>query len=310
MNRHALTAYLCSLPERVVRSASALAGGMARELGEVTLPARVRRTRLYQTLVDSTLRFLIEQVGQVEGAYGKQAELPKDFLVRRTAGNVLEVAGFVAFRASPVWVLAALADVSGAGRDLVADIAETLKKEGLLEPEQRFENVDQMLDGFERTAGRLAEAVNTPPLDVETLRREWTALRTEVGQIPRAMLPSPSLLRSEWQELKQEAAAQERSVFELSTIMPVSAIRRLPENVRWLSRAAGIGARRTGQVVAQGLLDHYRETLEEIRKTGYLRYWYREFRPYLVGAVEQFSPQRDSLTARLLARRRAGRKGG
>jgi hypothetical protein len=146
----------------------------------------------------------------------------------------------------------ALADVSGAGRYLVADIAETLKKEGLLEPDQCFENVDQMLDGFERTAGRLAEAVNTPPLDVETLRREWTALRAEAGQIPRALLPSPLVLRGEWQELKQEAAAQERTVFELSTIMAVSAIRRLPENVRWLSRAAGIGARRTRQVVAAG----------------------------------------------------------
>jgi hypothetical protein len=73
-----------------LRSVLALAGGMARDL------------------VDSPLRFLIEQVGQVEGAYVKEAELPKDFLVRRTAGNVLEVAGCVAFRALPGWVLARL----------------------------------------------------------------------------------------------------------------------------------------------------------------------------------------------------------
>ena len=33
------------------------------------LPDGVRRTRLYQNLVDTTLRFLIEQVGGVEGAY-------------------------------------------------------------------------------------------------------------------------------------------------------------------------------------------------------------------------------------------------
>ena len=69
-----LPAYLCSLPERVLRSVSALAGGLLREAGEVALPARVRRTRLYQSLVDSSLRFLIEQVGQV---FVEQAELRK-----------------------------------------------------------------------------------------------------------------------------------------------------------------------------------------------------------------------------------------
>src|SRR5215217_2537911 len=100
MDRSRLNAYVLSVPERVVRAISALAGGVLRETGEVVLPARLRRTKLYQSLVDSTLRFLIEQVGQVEGSYTKEEELPKDFLIRRTAGNVIEIAGIVAFRAS------------------------------------------------------------------------------------------------------------------------------------------------------------------------------------------------------------------
>src|SRR5436190_17961458 len=157
MERERWTAYVCSTPERVVRALSALAGGLLRETGKVALPARVRRTRLYDSLVDSTLRFLIEQVGGVEGAWANQDELPKDFLIRRTAGNALEIAGIVAFRASPAWVLAVLADISGAGRDLVGEIADALKKDGLLEPDRKFENVNELLDGLERTAGQLAE---------------------------------------------------------------------------------------------------------------------------------------------------------
>src|SRR6185436_11817286 len=163
--------YVLSIPERLVRALSALAGGALREIGEVGLPLRVRRTRLYRSLVDSTLRFLIEQVGRVDSAYAGEGELPKDFLVRRAAGNALEIAGLVAFRASPVWVLAVLADVSGAGRDLISEIAEALKKDGLLAPDRSFENVDQLLDGLERTAGQLVETVNTPPLDVASLRQ-------------------------------------------------------------------------------------------------------------------------------------------
>jgi hypothetical protein len=61
--------FIASLPERVVRSLSALAGGVLREAGEVTIPARLRRTRLYRALAGNTLQFLIEQVGQVEGTY-------------------------------------------------------------------------------------------------------------------------------------------------------------------------------------------------------------------------------------------------
>jgi hypothetical protein len=277
-----------------------------REVGEVALPIRVRRSRLYQSLVDSTLRFLIEQVGQVEGTYAAAGELPQDFLIRRTAGNILEVAGIVAFSASPVWVLAALADVTGAGRDLISEIGEALKKDGLLEPGRNFESVDQLLDGFERSAGRLAETVNTPPLDVATLRQEWNQFRDEVRKIPVGNLPSPGTIRGEWQELKQEAAAQDRSVLELSAAIAVSAIRKLPDNARWLSRAARTSARRTGEVLAGALLDHYRTTLAEIRETGYLRYWMREFRPYLAGALQQFSPKRSSVTERLLKRRSPG----
>ena len=79
--------YLVSLPERALRSAAALAAGLVRELGDVVLPAPLRRTKLYQNLVEGTLRFLIEQVGEVEGAYPPESRLADDFAVRRAAGN-------------------------------------------------------------------------------------------------------------------------------------------------------------------------------------------------------------------------------
>ena len=79
--------YLLSLPERVVRSASAIAAGLVREIGDATLPAGVRRTRLYRTMVLRTLRFMIEQIGQVEGTFPPDGKLASDFLMRRAAGD-------------------------------------------------------------------------------------------------------------------------------------------------------------------------------------------------------------------------------
>src|SRR5438270_2721871 len=94
--------YLVSLPERVLRSASALSAGFLREIGEVILPARLRRTKLYQTMVETTLRFLIEHVGQVQGAFPAESQLAEKFLLKRTVGDGLDLAGIVAFHASPV----------------------------------------------------------------------------------------------------------------------------------------------------------------------------------------------------------------
>jgi hypothetical protein len=270
----------------------------------VLLPARVKRSRIYNALVGTTARFLVVQLGQVE-LERSGTPFAEDFLVRRAVGNVVEIAGLAAFRASPVWVLAALSDLAGAGRELTAEIAQELQREGLLEQGRSFENVDQVLDGLERTCGRLADAVNAPPLNVDSLRQEWEKLRVEAAQIPRAALPSSKRLWDQWTELKSEAAAQDRSVVELSSVMALATIRELPESVRWLSNVVRVGSRRTGEVLARGLLDHYRTTLVEIHKTGYVRYWWREFRPYLNGVLQQFSPSHESTTQRFRARRRS-----
>jgi hypothetical protein len=292
--------YLLSLPERLIRSAVGLGAGVAREMGEVALPDGVRRSQLYRNLVDATLQFLIEQVGGVEGVYRNDAALPDNFLARRTAGNAVEVLGIVAFRASPVWILAALADVCGIGRQLIPEVTEALKAQGLLETDAQFTTVDQMLDGLERASSRLAATVNTPPLDVASLREEWKALRIAVSHLPQASLPSLESIRAVWADLKAESARQERSIFETSSVMAVSAARALPGGVRWLSTSARVGAARTGQVFAAALLDHYRQTLREIQQVGYLTYAGRQFRPYVRAAADQFSPKRRTLTQRLL----------
>jgi len=300
--RARVTRYLVSLPERVVRSAAALAGGLIRELGDVTVPATVRRTKSYQMMVDVALRFMIEQVGQVQDVYPSEGALANNFLLRRTAGHGIELAGLLAFRASPVWIMAALADISGAGRQIVQEISEALKQEGLLDRDAKFENIDQLLDGLEQTSGQAADLFNAPPMDVAGLRKEWAAFRQSISKIPPRNLPSAEIVRRHWDELKLEAAAQNRSVFQLSSIMAVSAIARTPETLLKLARAANRAVWRTGQLFAGSVLEHYSHTLRDIRERGYAAYWAEAFRPYLRAAAEQFSPGHSSLTDRLLDR--------
>ena len=298
-----LTPFLLSLPERVLRSTTALAAGLLREIGEVAIPQTVRRSQLYQNLVEATLRFFIEQVGGVEGVYPTEEKLAEDFLMRRTAGNGIELIGILAFRASPVWVLAALADASGGGRYLIREISGALKDEGLLDPNTDFATVDQVLDGLEASAGRIASTINTPPLDVKTLRQEWIAIRRDLARIPPKNLPSFDTLRDLWTEIGNEARLQNRTVFEMSSVMALSAIAVIPRKARWLSASARLAVGKTGSLVAGVLLDHYRSTLKQIRETGYVRYAVQQFRPYLYGAAMQFSPRRRTLTEQLLRKK-------
>ncbi len=295
--------FALSLPERVLRSLSALSGGLLREIGNVILPLRIRRTALYRVMVEVTLRFMIEEVGRVEGVYPPEGKLAQDFLLRSGASRGIEVIGLLTLHVSPIWVLAALADATGAGHSLISEISDALKQDGLLDRNTRFENMDQLLDGLERTSTQLAQTLNQPPLDVASLREEWAKLKLSLPRIPRANLPSPDVLNQIWKRLVDDAALQDRSVFALCSLMAISTLAHIPANIFWLSRAARSGAKRTGAVLGDALLGHYVRSLDEIKATGFVEYWRREFRPYLRAAALQFAPSSRTLTERFLNRK-------
>ncbi len=294
--------YILSLPERVIRSLGALSGGLLREIGAVALPSTVRRTTLYRTMVDVALQFLIQEVGQVEGVYPSEERLAESFLLQRTASHGIDLLGILAFQASPVWVLAALADAAGGGRTMIREIAQALKEEGLLEGDARFETMEQVLDGLERTSSHLATTLNLPPVDVAGLRLEWRRLKDELRTMPPKRIPTLERVERVWENLRESAREQQRSVFLVSSLMALSTLRHVPARALWLSRAARSAARRTGKVLGEAVLDHYTDTLAEIRRRGFSDYWRQEFRPYLRAAAEQFAPDHESLTERWLGR--------
>jgi hypothetical protein len=294
--------YLLSLPERVTRSALTFSAGLLREIGEVVVPRAVRRGQLYRSLVDVTLRYVIEQVGGAKGVYPAEAPQPEDFLARRGAGHAIELLGIAALRISPVWVFATLADLSGLGRRLIPEISEALKEQGLLEKDMQFTNVDQLLDGLEKTASRLAQTISAPPLDVAGLRKEWAEIRMQARGRKAVDLPSAKAISGRWEELKDEAARQGRSIFETSSVIAISAVRSLPYRVRWLSSSTRVAAKRTGKLLSVTLLDDYSQTLNELREVGYVTYARRQLSPYLRACVDQFSRHQRTLTERLIER--------
>lgn len=286
-----------------MRSLAGISGGLLHEIGVVMLPTRLRRTALYRTMVEVTLRFLIQEIGQVPNVYPSEERLAQNFLLKRGASHGIELLGLMTIHVSPIWIFAALADASGAGHALIQQIAQALKDDGLLDSDAQFSTVDQLLEGLEKTSTHLAETLNIPPLDMPSLRRDWERFKAELPKLPPNSLPARETLERMWAELVESAKEEQRSVFVVCSMLAVSAVREIPANLLWLSRAATLAARRTAGVVGGVFLNHYRLALSDISAIGFIAYWRRQFRPYLRAAAEQFASEKESSTEKFIRRR-------
>ena len=127
--------FLVSLPERAFRAVAATLGGVLHETFQLALPRVVRHSRLYEATAKNLLRVTIELVGGVEPAAPVAGEFEPDagrLAVRKGAGNVVELGSIAAFGFSPLWILAAAADVTRGSRTYLDAFVGELVREGVL----------------------------------------------------------------------------------------------------------------------------------------------------------------------------------
>jgi hypothetical protein len=184
--RYLSRGYLASLPERTARAGAALTGGLVYETGEVVLPDAVRRSKLYQAIVGRLLRITIELVGGVEGVYPTEEMRVRELLVRKTAGNAIELGSFLAVGWSPVWLLAGASDLIGGTKVYLRELATELRDTGVLSAEEDVASFEELLTALEGTSGVLADTVDVPPLNVSSVRTSWQELRRQVADLPDA----------------------------------------------------------------------------------------------------------------------------
>jgi hypothetical protein len=76
----------------------------------------------------------------------------------------------------------------------------------------------------------------------------------------------------------------------------------LTPRLPWLSASTRVGAANAGKLFSTAILEHYHQTLGELREAGYLTYAKRQLSPYARACADLFSPQRRTLAQRLLDR--------
>jgi hypothetical protein len=271
--------YLASLPERTARAGAALTGGLVYEASEVALPLAVRRSRLYQAIVGRMLRITIELLGGVEGVFPSQEMPVRELLVRKTAGNAVELSSFLAVGWSPLWLLAGASDLVGGTKVYLRTLVRELRDAGVLAPDADVASFEELLTTLEGTSGVLADTVDVPPLNVSGLRTSWQELQRRVADLPDA-----AGLEKIFADLRLAARQEDRSVLEISSMVALGAVR------------SGV---RLGSV---HIFDYYRRALRTIVEEGLLSFLRRTSTPYLTRAGSHFDPRSSTHSERLLRR--------
>jgi hypothetical protein len=277
--------YDVSLPERLVRAASALVGGAAHETAQLVLPRVVRRSRFYEATAKNMLRILVELVGGVEPA--EPSALPAGKLaVRKGAGNVVELGSIAAFGFSPLWLLAGASDLLRGSRVYLTALVEELKRAGVLAEDVEVGSVEELLGVLERGTGRTAVLVDVPPLEVAELRRSFAELAAE-----RKALPSQAELASLYEALRRTAEREDRSLLEVSSGVGLA----------FLTSA--------GRLTREHVVEPYGEDWRPVRREGFGAYARRVAEPYRLAVGGHMTGDGPTLTERgLRSLRHAGRR--
>ena len=281
--RRRLTFFAASLPERLVRSTAAILGGTVHETAQLLLPRLARRSRLYEASAKNLLRILIEGVGAVEPLTpttpDPNAPPPKQLAIRKGAGNIVELGSIAAFGFSPLWLLAAVADLTHGSRVYLHALTDDLKASGVIRDDVDVSSVDDLLGILEGTSGRTARLIDIPPVELAELRTSLRELHDEATD-----LPSQEQLGRLYDGLRRTAAAEDRSLLEVSQGIGMA----------FVTSARTISDRHVKVP--------YREDWEPLRDEGFAAYARRVSRPYGEAAASHFDPDRRSYTERALSR--------
>ena len=281
--RRRITFFAASLPERLVRAGAAVLGGTVHETAALLLPRIARRSRFYEATAKNLLRIMIEGVGSVERPKGDEidpaAPAPKELAIRKGAGNVVELGSIAAFGFSPLWLLAAVADITRGSRVYLGALTDELKAAGVIQDDVDVSSVDELLGVLEGTSGRTARLIDIPPLELAGLRTSIRELGEEATD-----LPSQEQLASLYDGLRRTAAAEDRSLLEVS---------------QGVGMAFVTSARK---VSSTHVAMPYREDWQPVRDEGFAAYARRVSRPYGEAAASHFQPERETFTERALSR--------
>lgn len=295
--------YGLSLPERTLRSTSALLGGMVRESAELLVPQAFRSSNTYRAFVEQSLDFVLEKVGGVAAEKEPEQAAVEGFVARKAVGGFIELAALPLLHVSPMTVLAVISDVAYGSQAYLAELSRELKQQGVIDQETTIDHTADLLEAISGVTSKTASAIDMPPLSVDGLRETIRQITEAASSVdPTRLLPQAEVERI-WDEMHQIATQEQVSAMQVSSTITMFAMHK----VGTLGRGALSTITVAGNMFDKHILDHYAQGIREIHTKGLYATLAESGKPYIDALWWNFSSDRETLTSDLLTGRLVGR---
>lgn len=315
--------YGLSVPERTLRSLSAIVGGLAGETATLLIPAAFRSSRSYSTFIQQSLDFMTRDVGGVAAPPPTDAALPTDaaaasagasaasgaagqaegYLARKAVGGLLEIASMSTLHLSPVTVLAIFSDVAYGSGHLLKELTVELKKQGVIDQNSTVDHVSDFVTALSEASGQTVESLDCPPINVAGLQQTIEQTRQALARVDPAKLLPQSEINRLWAEMQTTANESEVGLLDVSATMTMFAMNRLT----LASRGALSTVTVAGNLFDQHVLQHYSDALMAIHDDGLYATLRTASDPYVEAVWRNYEAERETWTEDLLSGRLAER---
>ena len=296
-----------SLPERALRTTSAMVGGVLRESASLLVPQAFRDSKSYNMFVGQMLDFVANDIGGVktdaESKAGEGESETESYVAKKTVSSFVELAGMAMLHVSPMTVLAITSDIAYGSNALLKELSVELKKQGVIPEESTIDSTADLLAVVGETSGDVANVFDLPPLSVEGLTDTVNKTKDQVAKLdPKNLLPQKEIQRL-WDDMYSMDAKQDVSVFDVSSAMTMYTFNQVGN----VAKGALTTVRVTGDLLDRHVVDHYWQALSDIGQQGLYSFVGNVGRPYVEAVWHNFSMERETVTEDLLSGKLIGR---
>jgi hypothetical protein len=291
--------YSTTLPERTLRSASALAGGLVRESTNWLVPLAFRNSKSYSIFVQQMLDFVVNDIGGVKRALSgtkDESKAEQVDLARKTVGNLLDMTALATFHLSPLTVLAIFSDVAYGSKVYLQQLSLRLKEQGIIDQETTIDGAADLIDALERASGGAVGMFDQPPISIDGLRKTISETRQAINQVdPTKLLPFAEIDQM-WRQIELAAKEQKSSIWDVSATMSLVAL----NNIKAVGQGTVVSLEIAGNMFHEHIIEHYWSGLRAIEREGLVQTLSQASEPYWEAVWSNFSIDRKTWTEQLL----------
>ncbi|MCA9193258.1 MAG: hypothetical protein KDB03_15915 [Planctomycetales bacterium] len=292
--------YSASLPERTLRSAGALAGGLVRESANWLVPSAFRNSRSYSIFVQQMLDFVVNDLGGVKRALTGRGDEPNQdevFLARKTVGNLLDMTALATFHMSPLTVLAIFSDVAYGSKVYMQELSARLKEHGIIAEDTTIDGVTDLISALEQASGGAVGMFDQPPISISGLRKTIAETQEAVERMdPNKLLPYAEIDQL-WRQMDLAAQQQNASIWDVSATISIVAL----NSIQSVGKGTLVSLEIAGNMFQQHIIEHYWEGLRSVEREGLIPTLSKASEPYLEAVWHNFSMDRKTWTEQLLS---------